>query len=67
MATDVEHLAGFTFLQTIELDELDDLLMQVVTVGFGHGLSDRFAPLPVYALTALVVAIYQIVGQFTVG
>ena len=59
VATDAEQLANFAFLHAVELNRLDDLLTQVVTVGFCHtGIqhSDRALSL-VYVLFPLTTAI----------
>lgn len=59
IATDVEQLTNFAFLHAIELNRLDHLLTQVVTVGSCHTqieLNDRELSL-VYVLIALTTAI----------
>jgi len=64
VATDAEQLANFAFLHAVELNRLDDLLTQVVTVGFCHtGIqhSDRALSL-VYVLFPLTTAITRSSG-----
>ena len=39
VSADVEEFTGFAFLQSIELDGLDHLLTEIVTVRFSHSKS----------------------------
>jgi hypothetical protein len=41
IATDIEQVAGLTFLETIPLDRLHDFLPEVFAVGFSHSQEGR--------------------------
>ena len=57
VATDIEQLTCFTFLETIQLDRLHHFLPEVVAVGFSHKEGRGKKTLLVYVLTLMNAAI----------